>query len=248
MAMEQNLREVKGRIHSIESFGAVDGPGVRFVVFFQGCPLRCLFCHNPDSWNFAEGEEKTAGQMVDQIMDYRSFIAKGGVTLSGGEPTAQPEFCHAILTLCKQQGLHTAIDTSGGVPLSVSKPCIDAADMLLLDIKDLAPEGCLELTGRSNENALEILNYCESVNKPIWVRHVCVPGYTLKTEKLEKLADFLKGYSCVEKVELIPFHQMGSYKWDYVDTPYRLNDTPVPTQEEMKAAKEIFVSRGLQVK
>lgn len=242
-----DLRSVSGRIHSIESFGAVDGPGVRFIVFFQGCPLRCLFCHNPDSWSFTEGKETTAGAMIDQIVDYRSFIQKGGVTLSGGEPLAQPAFCQALLALCKAEGLHTAVDTSGGVPLATAKPAIDKADMLLLDIKDFNSDDCKTLTGKTNENALAILNYCEENGKPIWIRHVCVPGYTLIPEKLERLAEYLSHYACVQKVELIPFHQMGMYKWDFVDAEYQLKDTPVPTEAEMEVAREIFRKHGLKL-
>lgn len=242
-----DLRSVSGRIHSIESFGAVDGPGVRFIVFFQGCPLRCLFCHNPDSWSFTEGKETTAGAMIDQIVDYRSFIQKGGVTLSGGEPLAQPAFCQALLALCKAEGLHTAVDTSGGVPLATAKPAIDEADMLLLDIKDFNSDDCKTLTGKTNENALSILNYCEENGKPIWIRHVCVPGYTLIPEKLERLAEYLSHYTCVQKVELIPFHQMGMYKWDFVDAEYQLKDTPVPTEAEMEVAREIFRKHGLKL-
>lgn len=245
--MDKNFREVKGRIHSIESFGAVDGPGVRFIVFFQGCPLRCLYCHNPDSWSFTDGKEKTAGEMIDEIVGYRSFIQKGGVTLSGGEPMAQPEFCKALLTLCKQEGLHTAIDTSGGVPLSTAKDIIDIADMLLLDIKDYDDEDCIKLTGKSNQNAFDILNYCEEINKRIWIRHVCVPEYTLIDTKLENLAKFLSNYRCIEKVELIPFHQMGIYKWDFVDADYKLGDIEVPTNDIMNKAKEIFTKYGLKV-
>lgn len=244
--MNTSYRDVKGRIHSIESFGAVDGPGIRFIVFFQGCPLRCLYCHNPDSWSFTDGEEKTAGQMIDQIVNYKSYIQKGGVTLSGGEPMAQPEFCKAILNLCKQEGLHTAVDTSGGIPLSVAKDIIDIADMLLLDIKDLDDNDCIKLTGKSNKNALEILDYCESIGKRVWVRHVCVPQYTLNDQKLDKLAQYISKYKCVDRVEIIPFHQMGMYKWDFVeDAAYTLSDIEVPNDEQMNHAKEIFRKYGL---
>lgn len=245
--MNTNFREVKGRIHSIESFGAVDGPGVRFIVFFQGCPLRCLYCHNPDSWSFTEGEEKTAGELIDQIVDYKSFIQKGGVTLSGGEPMAQPEFCKAIINLCKQENLHTAIDTSGAIPLSVSKEIIDIADMLLLDLKDYDDDDCIKLTGKTNKNAFEILDYCESINKRVWIRHVCVPQYTLNNDKLDKLAKYISKYKCVDRVELIPFHQMGMYKWDFVDTEYQLKDIEVPNDETMTNVKEIFKKYGLTV-
>lgn len=245
--MSEPIRTIAGNIHSVESFGAVDGPGVRFVVFFQGCPLRCLYCHNPDSWKFSEGESKTAGELIDQILDYRNFIQKGGVTLSGGEPLAQPEFCQALLTLCRHYGLHTAIDTSGVIPLQQSKIAIDVADMLLLDMKDIDAKDCKTLTGQSNQNTIETLNYCESVQKPVWIRHVCVPNYTLKQEKLQRLAQFLKNYQCVTKVELIPFHQMGIYKWDYVDVAYQLANIPAPTVQEMEQAKELLLSYHLPV-
>ena len=242
-----DLRQVSGRIHSTESFGAVDGPGVRFVVFLQGCTLRCWYCHNPDSCKFGEGELITAGALFDQIIDYRSFIEKGGVTLSGGDPLAQPQFCFALISLCKQAGLHTAIDTSGYLPLEQTEKTIDLADMLLLDLKELDPQDCRQLTGQTNENTLATLDYCEKTGKPVWIRHVCVPGYTLTPQKLERLAAFLKSYTCVEKVELIPFHQMGSYKWDYIAQTYQLKDTPVPTSQEMQTAKQIFADAGINI-
>ncbi len=245
--MTEDLRAVTGRIHSTESFGAVDGPGVRFIVFTQGCPLRCLYCHNPDSWKFSEGEERTAGALIDEILNYKNFISKGGVTLSGGDPLAQPEFSYALLSLCKENGLHTAVDTSGAIPLEHCQKAVDAADLLLLDIKEIDSADCKALTGQGNENALKLLDYCEQVGKPVWIRHVCLPGYTLRQEKLERLADFLKGYRCVEQVELIPFHQMGMYKWDYVDEPYQLKDTQTPTGAEMELARDIFEKRGLSV-
>lgn len=245
--MNDLIRQTKGRIHSIESFGAVDGPGVRFVVFFQGCPLRCRYCHNPDSWNFAEGTEKTAGEMIDQIADYRNFIRKGGVTLSGGDPLAQPDFCAALLRLCREQGFHTAVDTSGFIPLSKCRHAVDEADMLLLDIKDIDADDCKELTGQGNENAFALLDYCEQQKKTVWIRHVCVPGYTLKEDKLNRLAKRLSGYSCIEKIELIPFHQLGSYKWDYVDKEYLLGEVEPPSQSDMEQARELVRKYGFEV-
>lgn len=236
---------ITGRIHSVETFGAVDGPGVRFVVFLQGCPLRCKFCHNPDTWNPKDGQEISAAELIEQISSYRNFIRKGGVTLSGGEPLLQPQFVKAVLDGCRELGLHTAIDTSGGVPLETAKPAIDAADMLLLDIKDIDPDGCRELTGRDNQNALSILRYCEEVGKSVWIRHVMVPGLTLQTDKLKRLAARLKGYRCIKKVELLPFHKMGEYKWEELHIPYSLTDTPEPTKDEVEAAKAIFLQNGL---
>ncbi len=236
---------ITGRIHSVETFGAVDGPGVRFVVFLQGCPLRCKFCHNPDTWNPKDGQEISAAELIEQISSYRNFIRKGGVTLSGGEPLLQPQFVKAVLDGCRELGLHTAIDTSGGVPLETAKPAIDAADMLLLDIKDIDPDGCRELTGQDNQNALSILRYCEEVGKPVWIRHVMVPGLTLQTDKLKRLAARLKGYRCIKNVELLPFHKMGEYKWEELHIPYSLADTLEPTKDEVAKAKAIFLQNGL---
>lgn len=234
------LRESTGYLHSVESFGAVDGPGVRFVAFLQGCPLRCLFCHNADTWNMAEGQIITAGELLDKILSYRNFIRRGGVTLSGGEPLLQPDFCEAILTLCKGEGLHTAIDTSGGVPLSKCKNAIDAADMLLLDIKDIDKEDSVLLTGQTNENAFDILNYCEYTQKEVWIRHVLIPGYTLKEEKLHRLGKILSWYHCIKKVECNPFHKMGEYKWDFVKEDYQLKNVQPPTAKQVEDAKEIL--------
>ncbi len=240
--MEQS---VQGRIHSVETFGAVDGPGVRFVVFFQGCPLRCKFCHNPDTWNPAEGKPVTAKELAGQIASYKNFIKDGGVTLSGGEPLLQPEFATALLLECKRLGLHTALDTSGGVPLSAAKLPVDAADLILLDIKDIDKEDCRALTGQDNQNALALLRYCQQTGKPVWIRHVMVPGLTLNPDKLTRLAAFLSGFSCIQKVELLPFHKMGEYKWEQLGRPYSLTDTPVPAPEEVALAKEIFRKQGL---
>lgn len=241
-----HLEQVIGRVHSTDSFGAVDGPGIRFVVFLQGCPLRCLYCHNPDSWNFQDGTVRQAGELTEEILGYKSFIQKGGVTLSGGEPLAQPDFTHALLTLCHQNGLHTALDTSGAVPLTYSKDCIDAASMLLLDIKEIDNQDCQKLTGQGNENTKQTLAYCEQTQKEVWIRHVCVPNYTLKEDKLHRLGEYLHSFQCIKRVELIPFHQMGSYKWDYVDgATYQLKNLTAPPQSEMEQAKEIIRSYGL---
>ena len=239
--------DAAGFVHSTESFGAVDGPGIRYVVFLQGCPLRCLYCHNPDSWEFGAGTRRTAREVVADILEYRSFLTRGGVTLSGGEPFAQPEFAGAILALCREEGLHTAVDTSGAIPLARSKAGIGLADLLLLDFKAFDPEECRELTGQDNRNMLETLRFCEETGKPVWIRHVCVPGCTLREDRLEQMAAFLRGFSCVERVELIPFHQMGSYKWDYTGAEYRLRGTPVPSGPEMEAARALFRQAGLAV-
>lgn len=237
--------ETRGFIHSLESFGTVDGPGVRFVVFMQGCPLRCQYCHNPDTWAFNQGRAVTAPELMAEIARYKSFIQKGGVTLSGGEPLAQPRFCAELLRLCRKEGLHTAVDTSGAVPLRTCREAVAEADLLLLDIKVLEPELCKALTGRDNAEALKLLRYCEQEHKPVWLRHVLVPGITLNRGRLERLADFIKPFTCVQKVELLPFHKLGAYKWEAMKIPFSLAETPEPSQEELDLAAAIFHSREI---
>lgn len=238
---------VAGRIHSIETFGAVDGPGIRYVVFFQGCRLRCLYCHNPDSWAVGGGKEVTVGKLLEDIAAYRNFIKSGGVTLSGGEPLLQPEFAAALLRGCRRLGFHTALDTAGSVPLEVSQEVIDLSDLLLLDIKSYDPGLCEKLTGSESAHslALKTLEYCESIGKPVWIRHVLVPGYTLSPPLLEKLAEYLSGLSCIKRVDLLPFHKMGEYKWAELNEPYQLYETPAPSSEELRQATEIFRNHHL---
>lgn len=240
-------REITGRIHSIESFGSVDGPGIRYVLFVQGCPLKCLYCHNPDTWAFDGGKIVTAGEMVDDIVTYRNFIEKGGVTISGGEPLLQQEFCAEILDGCHEHGLHTALDTSGIIPVEMVRDTLDKADLILLDIKSIDNAMCEKITGASNHNALETLRYREERGMDVWIRHVVVPGYTLDFKMLEKMADFLKDFACIKKVELLPFHKMGEYKWKELNRPYFLTDVPEPAEEDMKKAAEIFGSRGIKL-
>ena len=236
---------VTGRIHSIESFGTLDGPGIRYVLFMQGCPLRCLYCHNRDTRDLEAGMTMTAGEVLADILTYRNFIARGGVTLSGGEPLLQPAFACELLDGCREQRLHSALDTSGIIPLSESRPALDRADLILLDIKALDDDLCVALTGSSNRNALATLDYCETSGKTVWIRHVLVPGYTLDEARLNRLADFLLRFTCVRKTELLPFHKMGEYKWEALKSPYALTETPVPTDEEMRRARAILQSRGL---
>jgi len=236
---------VTGRIHSIESFGTLDGPGIRYVLFMQGCPLRCLYCHNPDARNPNVGKTMTVGEVLADILTYKPFIARGGVTLSGGEPLLQPAFTCELLDGCRENRLHSAIDTSGAIPLAVSQPALDRADLILLDIKAIDDDLCTALTGASNRNALATLDYCETTGKAVWIRHVLVPGYTLDEARLTRLADHLTRYTCIRRTELLPFHKMGEYKWEAMKCPYSLKETPVPTDDEIKKARAIFQGRGL---
>lgn len=244
----QALRAVECRVHNQESFGTVDGPGVRYVFFLQGCPLKCLYCHNVDSTLFDRGEVWTAGQVVDEILKYRKFIVHGGVTFSGGEPLAQSEFLVAAIKLLKEQGIHTVIDTSGCYKLSQPfvQEAIDLADLILLDIKSVDPLVSVELSGRESENAFAILDHCEKTGKDVWVRQVLVQGYTLDALQLDTLARRLSEYSCVKNIELLPFHKLGEHKWEDMAREYLLSDTPATTKEEVLWAKEIFARYGLK--
>jgi len=238
---------VHGNVHSVESFGTLDGPGVRYVVFLQGCSLRCRYCHNPDTWKMHGGKETTSELLVKDILGYRNFIAKGGVTISGGEPLKQPEFALDVINRLKKEGLHTALDTAGSVPLEISKPVIDAADLILLDIKSLDDKLCFSLTGMGNANTLATLAYCQATKKKVWLRHVLVPGWTLERKKLEDLAAFLTAFDCIEQVELLPYHRMGQYKWKQLKLNYSLKTVEEPTKEELSMARSIFENQGLRV-
>ncbi len=240
-----NVKKIKARVHSIESFGAVDGPGIRFVLFLQGCHLRCLYCHNPDSWEVNAGTEVSLKNILKNILAYKKFYKKGGITISGGEPLLQHEFLYHLLDALEVLGFHSAIDTNGFIDLKFSKKCIDKASMLLLDIKEVDENDCIALTEQSNKHTLATLQYCEDIGKCVWIRYVCVPGYTLKYDKIHKLGNLLKNYSCVQKVQLIPFHQLGSYKYNELKIPYKLESTPIPTNDEMQCAEAIIRQYGL---
>ncbi len=238
---------MQGTVHSVETFGTLDGPGVRYVLFLQGCSLRCRYCHNPDTWKMKGKAVTDSERVVQEILSYRSFIGKGGVTLSGGEPLMQPAFALDIIQRCKKEGLHTALDTSGSVPLEISKEVIDEVDLVLLDIKSLDDKQSFSLTGMGNANSLATLDYCESIGKKVWLRHVLVPGWTLDKGRLEELALYLKGFSCIEQVELLPYHNMGQYKWEQLKLAYTLKGVKEPNAKELAMAQEVFETQGLKV-
>ncbi len=241
------FRAESGRLHSVETLGTLDGPGLRYVLFLQGCPLNCLYCHNPDAIAFAGGRTVTAGEAIDDVLQYRSFIATGGITLTGGEPLAQPRFAQALLKLAREEGIHTAVDTSGGMPLAACREAVDAADLLLLDIKGWDDALCRRISGKGNEDSKAMLEYRESTGAPVWIRHVIVPGYTLDDAQLEEMAAYVARFRCVERVELLPFHKMGEYKWSGLSRSYELGGTREPTPEEMEKARATFRAHGLVV-
>ena len=245
---EDTMSAPTGRIHSVESCGTVDGPGLRFVIFLQGCPLRCLYCHNPDSWDSSKGEERTVEEMVKEVLKYKSYIrfSKGGVTISGGEPLVQKEFVIALLTRLKEEGIHTAIDTSGITNPESVKEIYELVDLVLLDLKCSDEQIHQELTGVSNTNPIKTLNYLSSIGKPVWLRHVLVPGWTTKPELLEALAKLVSKVENLVRFEFLPFHQMGLYKWEELGLEYKLKDNERPSREEVAEAVEIFKSHGIK--
>jgi pyruvate formate lyase activating enzyme len=242
------LKNVMGRIHSVETFGALDGPGIRYVLFLQGCPLRCVYCHNPDSWCVQSGQEISSIDVVKDILRYKNFLKNGGVTLSGGEPLMQAEFAASIIEGCIENGLHTAIDTSGGVSLLLCREPVELADLLLLDIKAADEQLFKKITGHSINNTLEILAARERIGKPVWIRHVLVPGITMDDTQINKLGRLLRYYSCIERVELLPFHKMGEYKWEELGEKYTLSETQPPKPEEVEHARNLLRKFGLPVK
>ncbi|MGN0233768.1 MAG: pyruvate formate-lyase-activating protein [Bacteroidaceae bacterium] len=234
---------MRGRIHSIETFGTVDGPGIRFVTFLQGCPMRCAFCHNPDTWNpHAPVQfEWEPEELLRETLRYRSFIRKGGVTVSGGEPLMQADFVREYFRLCRQNGLHTALDTSGVISSDKAFSVLDYTDLVLLDIKTTDETLHQSYTGHPRRSNQAWLDHLLSRNKPTWIRHVVVPGYTAVESRLTHLAQFLKPYtSVIERVELLPYHTMGTYKYQELGIPYSLQDVPALTQEEIHQARSLF--------
>ena len=231
------------RIHSSESFGTVDGPGIRFVVFMQGCSLKCKYCHNRDTWDLCGGTEYTLEEVLTRIEKYKNYFipSGGGVTFSGGEPLLQLKFLLKIIPILKKEGIHVAIDTSGNFNLTEDiKKVIDLADLFLLDIKCINDEICKDLTGVSNKKELAFARYLSDINKPMWIRQVLVPGITDKEDDLLKLKDFINSLNSVKKVEILPYHDMGKFKWEKLGFKYPLEGVPVATSEDVLRAKKIL--------
>lgn len=236
-----------GKIHSVFSGGTVDGPGIRFVVFMQGCPLRCKYCHNPDSWLMTDGEERSISNLTQEIIRYKSYYGeKGGVTVSGGEPLLQIDFVTELLKSVKSYGINTAVDTSGYTFNSLDETVLKKheeldkyVDLYLLDIKHIDGVKHKELTGVDNKNTLEYAKWLSSRGKRIWIRHVLVPGYTDDDESLQRLSNFIKTLN-VEKVEVLPYHTMGEVKYQKLGIDYALKGVQPPSKDSVIKAKEIL--------
>lgn len=239
---------VTGLVHSVESCGTVDGPGIRLVLFLSGCSLRCRYCHNPDTSCVRRGSVRTAHDILEEIGRYRDFLnsAGGGVTLSGGDPLFQPHFAGTILKGCKSLGLHTCLDTSGHLGANAGGELLANTDMVLLDIKAWNPERYRELTGGDLRPTLEFAERLASLRKPVWLRYVLVPGLTDGEEDMASLARYAHSLGNVERVDILPFHQMGRFKWDELKLDYTLRDVPEPSVELVEQAREIFRREGFR--
>lgn len=242
-----------GRIHSIETFGAVDGPGIRFVAFMQGCPLRCQFCHNPDTWNPQAPVqfEWTPEELLYEVRKYRSFIRKGGVTLSGGEPLMQAPFVKEFFTLCQSEGIHTALDTSGAIFTPTAIELMDCTDLFLLDIKTLDDAMHPWYIGSPRTNNQRWLDLLLENRKPVWIRHVLVPERTADDEHLIALAKYLQHYTpIIQRIELLPYHTLGVHKYEGLGIPYPLVGIPDLQPEALQHARQIFSTElpGIDVK
>jgi len=234
------LRE--GFVHSVETGGMVDGPGIRYVVFLSGCGLRCLYCHNPDTWRTDGGQLVTVTDVIRDIKKYRSYLtcSGGGVTVTGGEPFAQPAFLAELLAACKDNGFHTVLDTSGYTDRRNAESALKYTDLLLLDIKSINPDTYKELTGVNIDRTLEFLRLSDFMEIPTWIRFVLVPGYTDNFDDIQNMADFLKPFDNIEKIEVLPFHKLGEFKWGDLNIPYQLTDTAPPSQKILERAKSIL--------
>ena len=230
-----------GRVHSFETLGALDGPGIRCVVFLQGCPLRCLYCQNPDTWNPAGGTEMSVRDVVRRIDKCATYFGRtGGVTLSGGEPLLQPEFAAEIFRESRKLRIHTALDTSGAVDVDErTERLLEVTDLVILDIKHSNPSRHMALTGRSLDAPLRFLDAVCQRNIPLWVRQVVVPGWNDTEADASSLAQLLRGRKSLEKVELLPYHEMARQKWRGLGMTYPLENTPAPDDETMRRLESI---------
>lgn len=232
---------IKGRIHSIESMGLVDGPGIRVVVFFQGCALRCKYCHNPDTWGNGEGEEYTPEELVKKIERFKPYFKQsgGGVTLSGGDPLRQPEFLLEVLKLCKERDIHTCLDTSG-YGLGDYDEILKYTDLVLFDIKHFTREGYKNITQLEIDESLNFLSAMERNNTKIWIRHVVVPGLTDGEEHIKALGEYIKGIKNVEKIELLPYHLLGVNKYENMGIKYPLEGVPAMDRDICNKYKDLI--------
>ena len=232
---------ITGQIHSFQSLGAVDGPGVRFVVFMQGCPLRCAYCHNPDTWAFDKGETYSADDVVAKALRYRSYFGEqGGVTVSGGEPLSQWAFVRDLFQQLKAAGIHTALDTSGHGPMDGARELLAVTDLVLLDVKFTSEEAYESRCGGKLSQTMAFLQLCQEAGKTVWIRHVVVPGITDTPEEIKTLKTLISPFSCIEKVELLPFHKLCLEKYEKLGIEFPLKDTEECSKETIEKLNQLL--------
>ncbi len=232
---------MKGYVHSLQSLGTVDGPGVRSVVFLSGCPLRCVYCHNPDTWERQESQLTDADALAERLLRFYPYIKNGGVTFSGGEPLLQAEFVTEVAKLLKEKGLHIAVDTCG-TPLTPSaERLLDVADLFLLDVKMTTEEDYKCHTGGSLAATMAFLDKLEMIEKDVWIRHVVVPGINDTKEDILRLAELIKGYTCIKKVELLPFKNLCLEKYKALNIPFPLEETPPMRTDALEVLESILM-------
>ena len=242
--MEKKVIDLKyyAKVHSIESFGTVDGPGIRFVLFLQGCHLQCKYCHNRDTWDMNGGEYKSLDDIFEKILKYKNYIyPNGGVTVTGGEPLLQVKFLIELFEKLKKENIHTCIDTSGMVTLTPDiKKLLSLTDLVLLDIKHINSDKCKNLVGLGNEKGLAFARYLSDNNIHMWIRQVLVPGYTDDEQDLLQLKDFIDSLNTVDKIEVLPYHDMGKYKWEKLGLKYQLDGVRVANDDDVIRAKKLL--------
>lgn len=239
-----------GRIHSVESFGTVDGPGIRYIAFMQGCLMRCQYCHNRDTWDLDGGKLISVDDIMSQLVDYQPFLdaSGGGITASGGEAILQAQFVSELFQACKAKGIHTCLDTNGFVRKyePVIDELLDNTDLVLLDIKQMNDAKHIDLTKVSNHRTLQFVQYLAKRNIKTWIRYVVVAGFTEDVESAIELAEFIKPMQNVEKVELLPYHALGEHKWQSFGEDYSLANVSAPSAQTMQQIQKVFLDRGIK--
>ncbi|KXF79896.1 pyruvate formate lyase 1-activating protein [Enterovibrio coralii] len=242
---------VIGRIHSFESCGTVDGPGIRFIVFMQGCLMRCKYCHNRDTWDLDDGREVSVEEIMKEVVTYRHFIkaSGGGVTASGGEAMLQPEFVRDFFRAAQAEGIHTCLDTNGYIRkhTDIIDEVLDASDLVMLDLKQINDEIHQDLIGVPNKRVLDFARYLHKRGQKTWIRYVVVPGYTDDEDSARRLGEFIKDMDNIEKIEMLPYHQLGAHKWEALGYEYELKDVSPPKKETMEMLKGILEEYGHKV-
>lgn len=232
---------ITGKVHSIQSLGTVDGPGVRFVVFMQGCNLRCKCCHNPDTWSTEGGTAFTPEEIVSKALRCKEYFGKdGGITISGGEPLLQADFCRKVFSLCRKEGINTCLDTSGSILNEGVKQLLEETDRVLLDIKYTDESLYEENAGCSLNKPLEFLSYLNVRQIPVTLRQVIIPGLTDKADNILKLKEIAAEHTCVDKVELLPFRKICQVKYDNMGIPFPFSHIPEPTRETMENLNQMI--------